>query len=91
MDNVDEFYHLKEEKHDIKGSVMLLGRSYSHRCSYHMSERSHLSARRLKTWLKSKMGDERFRYLAVLNGHKDRTDSLYLTSYVAQCKCDANA
>ena len=32
---------------------------------------SHLSARRLKTWFPSRMG-----YLAVLNGHKRRTDSI---------------
>ena len=41
-----------------------------------MSERSHSSARRLK------MGDERFSNgLAVLNGHKQRTDSIYLKSH----------
>ena len=28
------------------------------------------SARRLKTWVRSRMGDERFSNLTVLNGHK---------------------
>ena len=42
-------------------------------------ERSFSSARRLKTWLRSRMGDERFSNLAVLNGHKRRTDSVSLT------------
>ena len=41
-------------------------------------ERSFSSARRLKTWLPSRMGD-----LAVLNGHKRRTDSVY--SYTGVC------
>ena len=46
-------------------------------------ERSFSSARRLKTWLRSRMGDERFSNLAMLNGHKRRTDSVSLTE-VAQ-------
>ncbi len=33
-------------------------------------ECSFSSARRLKTWLSSRMGDERFSDLAVVNGHK---------------------
>ena len=37
-------------------------------------ERSFSSARHLKTWLLSRMGD-----LAVLNGHKRRTDSVSIT------------
>ena len=39
-------------------------------------ERSFLTARRLKTWLRSKMNQERFSNLAVLNIHKERTDRL---------------
>ena len=38
-------------------------------------ERSFPSARRLKTWLPSRMGD-----LAVLNGHKRRTDSVSIAT-----------
>ena len=38
-------------------------------------ERSFSSARRLKTWLPSRMGD-----LAVLNGHKQRTDSVSIAT-----------
>ena len=38
-------------------------------------ERSFSSARRLKTWLPSRMGD-----LAVLNGHKRRTDSVSIAT-----------
>ena len=37
-------------------------------------ERSFSSARHLKTWLLSRMGD-----LAVLNGHKRRTDCVSIT------------
>ena len=39
-------------------------------------ERSFSSARRLKTWLRSRMGDDRFSNLAARNGHKQRTDSV---------------
>lgn len=46
-------------------------------------ERSFSSARRLKTWLRSRMGEERFSNLAVLNGHKQRTDSVCIAD-VAQ-------
>ena len=41
-------------------------------------ERSFSSARRMKTWLRSRMGEERFSNLAMLNGHKRRTDSVSL-------------
>ena len=40
-------------------------------------ERSFSSARHLKTWLLSRMGD-----LAVLNGHKRRTDCVSITCCV---------
>ena len=46
-------------------------------------ERSFSSARRLKTWLRSRMGGERFSNLAVLNGHKQITDSVSIAD-VAQ-------
>ena len=41
-------------------------------------ERSFSSARRMKTWLRSRMGEERFSNLAMLNDHKRRTDSVSL-------------
>ena len=40
-------------------------------------ERSFSTARRLKTWLRSRMNQERFRNLTVLNIHKERTDRLF--------------
>ena len=49
------------------------GGSYSHRHSYRIGERWFSSARRLKTWLRSRMDCERNRNLAVLNSHKQRT------------------
>ena len=55
--------------------------SYSYRRSYRMNERSYSSSRRLKTWLRSRMGDERFSSLTVLNGRKQSTDSVHLTSH----------
>ena len=39
-------------------------------------ERSFSTARRLKTWLRSRMNQERFSNLTVLNLHKERTDRL---------------
>ena len=45
-------------------------------------ERFFSTARRLKTWLPSRMNQERFSNLTVLNIHKertDRTDKLFLT------------
>ena len=41
-------------------------------------ERSFSTARRLKTWLRSTMSQQRFNSLAVLNTHKLRTDNLCL-------------
>ena len=39
-------------------------------------ERSFLTARRLKTWLRSTMTQERFSNLTILNNHKERTERL---------------
>ena len=39
-------------------------------------ERCFLTARRLKTWLRSRMNQEQFSTLTVLNIHKERTDRL---------------
>ena len=39
-------------------------------------ERSFSTARRLKQWLRSRMNQERFSNLTVLNIHKERTDRL---------------
>ena len=43
-------------------------------------ERSFSCARRLKKWLPSRMGD-----LAVLNGHKQRTDSVSIATQESVC------
>ena len=43
-------------------------------------ERSFSSARHLKTWLPSTMGD-----LAVLHGHKRRTDSVSIATQESVC------
>ena len=37
-------------------------------------ERSFSTARRLKTWLRSTMTQERFSNLTILNSHKERTE-----------------
>ena len=42
-------------------------------------ERSFSTTRRLKTWLRSRMNEERFSNLTVLNIHKERTDRLSTT------------
>ena len=41
-------------------------------------ERSFSTARRLKTWLRSTMMQERFRNLIILNSHKESTERLSL-------------
>lgn len=43
------------------------------------AERSFLLARRIKTWLRSKMLAARFNSMAILHAHKQLTDSLSLT------------
>ena len=43
-------------------------------------ERSFSVARRIKTWLRSTMSQDRFSNLTVLNTHKERTDKLYLAN-----------
>ena len=42
------------------------------------AERSFSTARRLKTWLRSSMTNQRFNSLAILNTHKTFTDKLDL-------------
>lgn len=41
-------------------------------------ERSFSTARRLTTWLRSTMTQERFSNLTILNSHKERTEKLCL-------------
>lgn len=41
-------------------------------------ERSFSMARRVKTWLRAKMTQQRFNHVAILNTHKTRTDALRL-------------
>ena len=53
--------------------VKMRGGSYSHMRFYSRSARSYSSAWRLKTWLRSRIGEEKFNDLAALNGHKQRT------------------
>ena len=43
-------------------------------------ERSFSTARRIKTWLRSKMLQARFNHLAILNAHNDRFDKFCLVS-----------
>ena len=43
-------------------------------------ERSFSTARRIKTWLQSRMLRAHFNHLAILNTHKDRFDKLCLVS-----------
>ncbi len=53
-------------------------------------ERSFSMARRLKTWLRSTMAQERFNSLAILNAHKKRTDSLSLIEVANIFVCNEN-
>jgi len=52
-------------------------------------ERSFSAARRLKTWLRSTMSQQRFNNLTISNWHKDRTDRLCLVD-VANEFCERN-
>ena len=45
-----------------------------------IGERSFSTARRIKTWLRSRMLQARFNHLAILNTNKDRFDKLCLVS-----------
>ena len=46
-------------------------------------ERTFSTARRLKTWLRSTIAQERFSNLTILNSHKERTDRLSLLDIAA--------
>ena len=37
-----------------------------------------LYSRRIKTWLRSQMSQERFNHVSILNTHKERLDNLHL-------------
>ncbi|CAB4034968.1 zinc finger MYM-type 1-like [Paramuricea clavata] len=53
------------------------------------AERSFSAARRLKTWLRSTMSQERLNNLTVINEHKERTDGLCLVD-IANEFCERN-
>ena len=59
-------------------------------CSNAEAERSFSSLRRLKTYLRSSMGQERLNTIALLHVHQDRLESLNIiqiaTEFIEQCK-----
>ena len=54
-----------------------------------VSERSASQLRRVKTWLRTKMSQERLNYLMLLSTNKERTDELDLIK-VAHVFCEGN-
>ena len=64
------------EREMIKEVIMLCKLILVNPATSAAGERSFSTARRLKTWLRSRMNQERFSNLTVLNTHKDRTDRL---------------
>ena len=72
---------------DVKRLVRLL---LTVPCSNAEAERSFSSLRRLKTYLRSSMGQERLNNIALLHVHQDRLESLNIiqiaTEFIEQCK-----
>ena len=54
-----------------------------------VSERSASQLRRVKTWLRTTMSQERLNYLMLLSTHKEKTDELDLIK-VAHDFCEGN-
>ena len=50
-----------------------------------MSERSFSTLRRVKTYLRSTMRQDRLNYLMILHVHKERTDALDLKEVANEC------
>ena len=65
---------LNPEREMIKEVITLFKLILINPATTAAGERSFSTARRLKTWLRSRMNQERFRNLTVLNIHKERTD-----------------
>ena len=53
------------------------------------SERSFSTLRRVKTYLRSTMGQERLNHLMILNVHKDHTDSIDIVDIAKQFISDS--
>ena len=64
------------EREMIKEVIMLCKLILLNPATRAAGERSFSTARRLQTWLRSRMNQERFSNLTVLNIHKERTDRL---------------
>ena len=77
------------EREMIKEVITLCKLLLVNRATSAAGERSFSTARRLKQWLRSRMNQERFRNLTVLNIHKERTDRLS-TIYIANEFTDCN-
>ena len=66
----------KPEREMIKEVITLCKLIVVNPATSAAGERSFSIARRLKTWLRSRMNQERFSNLTVLNIHKERTERL---------------
>lgn len=59
-------------------------------CSSASGERTFSTARRIKTWLRARMSQERFNSVSILNTHKNRTDSIDLIAIANSFVCNDN-
>ena len=59
-------------------------------CSSASGERTTSTARRIKTWLRANMNQERFNSVAFLNHHKNRTDKINIVDIANSFVCNDN-
>ena len=78
-DFLNELKELPNEEHQLIRHVVTISKLlHVNPATSASGERSVSMARRLKTWLRSKMTQERFNSLAILHSHKCKTDTLNL-------------
>ena len=59
-------------------------------CSSASGERTFSTARRIKTWLKANMNQERFNSVSILNHHKGRSNKISIVNIANSFVCNDN-
>ena len=82
-DILTKFKGLKpKERHFIDNVIVVCKLIHVNPATSTTGEWSFSTARRIKTWLRSRMLQARLNHLAILNTHKERLDKLCLVSSV---------
>ena len=78
------------ERSAISNVITIVNLLHVNPCSSASGERTFSTARRIKTWLRANMNQERFNSVAILNHRKSRTDKINIVDIANSFVCNDN-